>query len=58
MPQTHSTPPAVCSNCDGFTTVVITTGSRLPDGTRETITVACPCSTPVTAPASRTAVTR
>ncbi|WP_432745396.1 hypothetical protein H7827_13830 [Streptomyces sp. JH002] len=57
MPQTHSTLSAVCSNCAGFNTVVITTGNRLPDGTRETITVACPCTT-AAARTSRTAVTR
>ncbi|WP_432052069.1 hypothetical protein [Streptomyces xiamenensis] len=58
MPQTDSTLSAVCSNCAGFNTVVITTGNRLPDGTRETITVACPCTTTAAARASRTAVTR
>jgi DnaJ-class molecular chaperone len=32
----------VCRACDGFPVVAITTGTRLPDGTRATIPVACP----------------
>jgi hypothetical protein len=31
----------VCRDCDGFATAAITTGTRHPDGTRATLTVAC-----------------
>jgi hypothetical protein len=41
MPQ-HAPSPRVCRDCDGFATVAITTGTRHPDGTRATLTVACP----------------
>jgi diguanylate cyclase (GGDEF)-like protein len=41
MPQPAPNTP-VCHDCDGFPAVVITTGLRLPDGTRQTLTVACP----------------
>ncbi|MFF9274377.1 hypothetical protein [Streptomyces griseosporeus] len=41
MPQ-HAPSPRVCRDCDGFATVAITTGTRRPDGTRATLTIACP----------------
>jgi hypothetical protein len=42
------------SGSDGFPTVAITTGTRDSDGTRHTITVACPaCHGAGTAPISR-----
>ncbi|WP_405854351.1 hypothetical protein OG361_16710 [Streptomyces sp. NBC_00090] len=40
MPQTPTT--RVCSHCDGFPVVHITTGSRTPDGQRRTLAAACP----------------
>ncbi|MFF4846343.1 hypothetical protein [Streptomyces sp. NPDC001194] len=42
MPQTTSTPPRICHDCDGFATATITTGTRSTDGTRTTIRVNCP----------------
>jgi hypothetical protein len=30
-----------CRDCDGFSVVAITTGDRLPDGTRTTLCVVC-----------------
>ncbi|MFV0128989.1 hypothetical protein ACLGI4_14935 [Streptomyces sp. HMX112] len=39
MPQTSTT--RVCSHCDGFPVVHITTGTT-PDGYRRTLPVACP----------------
>ncbi|MCZ0980252.1 hypothetical protein O1L60_18130 [Streptomyces diastatochromogenes] len=40
MPQT---PPArVCSHCDGFPVVHITTGTLNPDGQRRTLAATCP----------------
>ncbi|MEU6817781.1 hypothetical protein [Streptomyces sp. NPDC046860] len=41
MPQ-HTPAPRLCRDCDGFAAVVITTGTRTPDGTRATLTVLCP----------------
>ncbi|WP_405788148.1 hypothetical protein [Streptomyces sp. NBC_01367] len=41
MPQSAPTPP-VCRDCDGFATARITTGSRTPDGARDTVRVHCP----------------
>ncbi|WP_250400007.1 hypothetical protein [Streptomyces cellostaticus] len=41
MPQ-HARTTRVCRSCDGFAAVVITTGTRHRDGTRATLTVACP----------------
>ncbi|WP_306184914.1 hypothetical protein [Streptomyces sp. MK5] len=41
MPQ-HAQNTRVCRDCDGFATVAITTGTRNDDGTRATLTVACP----------------
>ncbi|MEW5539722.1 hypothetical protein AB1339_18955 [Streptomyces cyaneofuscatus] len=32
----------VGGHCDGFPTVTITTGTRTPDGQRQTITAHCP----------------
>ena len=32
----------VCRDCDGFATAAITTGDRNRDGSRTTLTVACP----------------
>jgi DnaJ-class molecular chaperone len=51
MPQ-HTPNPPVCRDCDGFPIVAITTGTRLPDGNRVTIRVACPAchGTGTTAP--------
>jgi DnaJ-class molecular chaperone len=40
MPQ-HVPNLPVCRDCDGFATVVITTGTRLPDGSRVTLRVTC-----------------
>ncbi|MEU3687942.1 MULTISPECIES: hypothetical protein [Streptomyces] len=34
--------PRVCSHCDGFPVVHITTGSLSPDGQRRTLPAACP----------------
>ncbi|MFE4589014.1 hypothetical protein [Streptomyces laurentii] len=43
MPQT---PPArVCSPCDGFPVVHITTGTLTPDGQRRTLAATCPACT-------------
>ncbi|MFB7289882.1 hypothetical protein [Actinacidiphila glaucinigra] len=41
MPQ-HAPNRPVCRDCDGFPIVAITTGTRLPDGTRATLRVTCP----------------
>ncbi|MYX34163.1 MULTISPECIES: hypothetical protein [unclassified Streptomyces] len=41
MPQ-HALNRPVCRDCDGFPVVAITTGTRLPDGTRATLRVTCP----------------
>ncbi|MER6469352.1 hypothetical protein [Streptomyces collinus] len=41
MPQ-YAPKTRVCRDCDGFATVAITTGTRHADGTRATLTVACP----------------
>ncbi|MEU4094880.1 hypothetical protein [Streptomyces sp. NPDC026673] len=42
--MTHSAPPAarICPACDGFASAAITTGTRLNDGSRATLRVACP----------------
>ncbi|MFC7919650.1 hypothetical protein [Streptomyces cinereoruber] len=40
MPQTPAT--RVCSHCDGFPVVHITTGTRTPDGQRHTLAATCP----------------
>ncbi|QGV80834.1 hypothetical protein [Streptomyces ficellus] len=40
MPQ-HPT-PRVCSHCDGFPVVHITTGTTTPDGQRRTLPATCP----------------
>ena len=40
MPQTPTL--RVCSHCDGFPVVHITTGPRNPDGQRRTLAAACP----------------
>ncbi|MER7956850.1 hypothetical protein [Streptomyces sp. NPDC096030] len=40
MPQ--PTAPRVCSHCDGFPVVHITTGSVTPDGSRPTLPATCP----------------
>ncbi|MFC9083634.1 hypothetical protein ACFTY7_43045 [Streptomyces sp. NPDC057062] len=40
MPQNVSNTP-VCRDCDGFSTVAITTGTRHRDGTRATLHVTC-----------------
>ncbi|WP_127353874.1 hypothetical protein [Actinacidiphila soli] len=56
MPQHRPAPTRVCRDCDGFPVVAITTGTRLPDGTRTTIRVACPaCHGTGTAPLARVA---
>ncbi|SED03173.1 hypothetical protein SAMN05216532_3190 [Streptomyces sp. 2231.1] len=39
MPQ-HTCPP-ICRDCDGFSTVAITTGTRNTDGTRATLSLDC-----------------
>ncbi|MGS2587905.1 hypothetical protein [Streptomyces hebeiensis] len=31
----------VCADCDGFSTVAITTGHRTPNGQRKTVTATC-----------------
>ncbi|MFI6021173.1 hypothetical protein ACIBCP_26480 [Streptomyces sp. NPDC051287] len=41
MPRNTPAPRRVCSDCDGFPVVAITTGTRNPDGTRTTLTVNC-----------------
>ncbi|MEU5918281.1 hypothetical protein [Streptomyces sp. NPDC047141] len=40
MPQTPAV--RVCSHCDGFPIVHITTGSATPDGQRRTLAATCP----------------
>ncbi|MFF9013131.1 hypothetical protein ACF09C_09225 [Streptomyces sp. NPDC014870] len=40
MPQ-HPT-PRVCSHCDGFPVVHITTGTATPQGNRHTLPATCP----------------
>ncbi len=40
MPQSTTDLPT-CSNCDGFHAVAVTTGQRLPDGSRKTVTIHC-----------------
>ncbi|MFF8511688.1 hypothetical protein ACF064_26770 [Streptomyces sp. NPDC015492] len=40
MPQTPT--PRVCSHCDGFPVVHITTGTLTPDGQRDTLAATCP----------------
>ncbi|MEV4430781.1 hypothetical protein AB0K23_36610 [Streptomyces sp. NPDC049602] len=40
MPQTPTA--RVCSHCDGFPVVHITTGSHTPDGHRRTLAATCP----------------
>ncbi|MYX13458.1 hypothetical protein GTY67_08445 [Streptomyces sp. SID8374] len=59
MPQ-HTLPRPICGHCDGFPTVTITTGTRTPDGQRQTITANCPAchGTGHTAPARARAHTR
>ncbi|MGJ5827272.1 hypothetical protein [Streptomyces ossamyceticus] len=49
----------VCRSCDGFPVVSITTGDRHRDGSRATLTVACPAckGTGHTLPASAFAKT-
>ncbi|MEU6764817.1 hypothetical protein ABZ916_20085 [Streptomyces sp. NPDC046853] len=41
--MTQPTPAVsrICGNCDGFATVVITTGARYRDGSRVTLRVHC-----------------
>lgn len=58
MPQhTHAT-GRVCSNCDGFPVVAISTGTRNPDSTRRVIRANCPaCRGTGTAPARRRVLT-
>ncbi|MEV0914649.1 hypothetical protein AB0I93_10335 [Streptomyces sp. NPDC049967] len=41
MPQ-HTPPRPICTHCDGFPTVAITTGQTTPTGERRTITADCP----------------
>ncbi|WP_250287340.1 hypothetical protein [Streptomyces atroolivaceus] len=52
MPE-NTRPRPICSHCDGFPQVAITTGQTTPDGHRETVTATChPChGTGHTAPA-------
>ncbi|MFG3042487.1 hypothetical protein ACGFYZ_36870 [Streptomyces sp. NPDC048330] len=40
MPQTLTV--RVCSHCDGFPVVHITTGARTSDGQRDTLAATCP----------------
>ncbi|WP_426403735.1 hypothetical protein ACN9M0_14915 [Streptomyces sp. R-07] len=40
MPQTPAA--RVCSHCDGFPVVHITSGSLTPDGRRDTLAATCP----------------
>ncbi|WP_432134228.1 hypothetical protein [Streptomyces sp. bgisy154] len=58
MPQ-HAQNTRVCRDCDGFASAMVTTGLRLPDGTRQTLTVVCPAcrGTGHTRPASALART-
>ncbi|MEU5975215.1 hypothetical protein [Streptomyces sp. NPDC047315] len=59
MPQHTPAPARVCSNCDGFPVVTITTGNRDHDGTRVTLRTACPtCNGTGTTPTPRAAVAR
>ncbi|RRQ87278.1 hypothetical protein [Streptomyces griseofuscus] len=53
MPQRALNTP-ICRDCDGFSTAAITTGTRNTDGTRNTLTIACPIckGTGHTAPAT------
>ncbi|MDX3747287.1 hypothetical protein [Streptomyces sp. AK08-02] len=41
MPQ-HVPNTPICRDCDGFATAAITTGTRNANGSRVTVTVACP----------------
>ncbi|MFB7845452.1 hypothetical protein ACFYXP_01590 [Streptomyces sp. NPDC002466] len=52
MPQ-NTAPRPICSHCDGFPTVAVTTGHTTPAGERETIPADCPAchGTGHTAPA-------
>ncbi|MFG3487246.1 hypothetical protein [Streptomyces sp. NPDC047972] len=38
----HTPTARVCSHCDGFPVVRITTGSLSPDGQRDTLAATCP----------------
>ncbi|MFF5427036.1 MULTISPECIES: hypothetical protein [unclassified Streptomyces] len=38
----HSPTTRVCSHCDGFPVVHVTTGTTAPDGRRRTLTATCP----------------
>ncbi|MDH3032745.1 hypothetical protein [Streptomyces sp. TRM75561] len=38
----HTPTARICRACDGFAAVAITTGTRLPDGSRATLRVTCP----------------
>nr|WP_078871633.1 hypothetical protein [Streptomyces caatingaensis] len=59
MPETTYARLRRCHDCDGFPTVAVTIGTRAPDGTRETVTVACPaCRGTGNAAPARTALTR
>ncbi|MFF6774394.1 hypothetical protein ACFY8W_12605 [Streptomyces sp. NPDC012637] len=40
MPQPH--PKRVCSHCDGFAVVHVTTGNTTTDGKRRTLPANCP----------------
>ncbi|MFJ2841351.1 hypothetical protein ACIPD2_06620 [Streptomyces griseofuscus] len=53
MPQHAQNTPA-CRDCDGFATAAIATGTRHTNGTRNTLTIACPTckGTGHTAPAA------
>jgi len=58
MPQHTPALGHICGHCDGFATAAVTTGSRNPDGTRTTITAACPaCKGTGHAPARPTLIT-
>ncbi|MFF7678267.1 hypothetical protein [Actinacidiphila glaucinigra] len=58
MPANPRPGARVCGHCDGFPVVAITTGTRLPDGSRATLRVSCPAcsgsgtSRPAAVPAS------
>ncbi|MFI6021052.1 hypothetical protein ACIBCP_25850 [Streptomyces sp. NPDC051287] len=41
MPRNTPALRRVCSDCDGFPVVAITTGTRNPDGTRTTLAINC-----------------
>ncbi|MEU9609593.1 hypothetical protein [Streptomyces sp. NPDC048057] len=59
MSQHTPAPVRVCSNCDGFPVVTITTGNRRHDGTRATLQATCPtCNGTGATPAPRQAVAR